>query len=214
MADSYSKVTRPKFEDLTGKIYSRLTVLHLVKTTKHGTQWSCRCICEGIIDVLGHNLKSGNTRSCGCFNKKRIREALRKHGLSGSRVWGAWQNMLRRCYSVKDISYKNYGGRGVTVCARWRTSLQFFVEDMGPPPPDMTLDRIDNNKSYEPGNCRWTTHTRQQRNRRNNTFIIHHGLTLTLAEWGDRTGIKIPTLCMRLMKYKWPVDKALTFPVR
>ncbi len=93
-----------------------------------------------------------------------------KHGMTKTREHESWLSMKQRCYNIKGPDYKNYGGRGIKVCARWRTSFINFYEDMGPKPEDLTLERIDNNGNYEPDNCKWATYTEQARNRRNNVI--------------------------------------------
>jgi hypothetical protein len=121
--------------------------------------------------------------------------------------------MIRRCHDPRHRNYKDYGGRGIAVCNRWRKSFDAFLEDMGRRPPGLCLDRIDNLRGYEPGNVRWVTHKANNRNRRNNRLLTHDGLTLTVIEWSERTGIAEMTLHARLFK-GWDVARALTAPVR
>lgn len=120
--------------------------------------------------------------------------------------------MCQRCFNKNEPKYKYYGGRGITVCDRWRRYPN-FLEDMGEAPPKMTLDRIDNNKGYEPGNCRWATRFEQARNRRTNVFWTHNGITLCLKDWATRLGMPKNTLTQR-RAYGWSVERSLTEPVR
>jgi hypothetical protein len=123
--------------------------------------------------------------------------------------------MLARCYSPSDISYQNYGGRGVTVCERWRDSFDAFLKDVGFRPrtakrghTEFSLDRIDNGRGYEPGNVRWAKWKTQQNNRRSSRQITFNGETKTLAEWAAATGIGRATIAYRL-KHGWPTEQAL-----
>jgi len=119
--------------------------------------------------------------------------------------------MLDRCSKPSQESYRLYGERGVTVCERWRESFENFLGDMGrKPSPSHSIDRIDVEANYEPSNCRWATPKQQGRNKRTNRIINHNGLSLTLVEWAERTGIKATTISMRLDHYGWNVSEALS----
>ncbi len=132
------------------------------------------------------------------------------HGMSGTRVHNTWLRMHDRCKNDRD---GNYGKRGITICTRWNSFVSFF-EDMGDPPTsEHSIDRVDVDGNYEPGNCRWATRIEQARNTRRNTFVEYSGETKTLAEWAEIYGIKQPTLCQRIYTYGWPIAKAITEPV-
>jgi len=137
-----------------------------------------------------------------------------RHGMYGTPEYTAWIDMCYRCSDADgNTDYHLYGGRGIKVCDRWRRSFLDFLADMGPRPPKHTIDRIDNNGNYEPGNCRWATTHQQARNRRDNSRYTYQGRTLCLVEWAESTGIHPQTLARRLWR-GWPFDKAITTPLR
>lgn len=136
------------------------------------------------------------------------------HGLSYRPEYRAWQTMRLRCLDPKHPAFAAYGGRGITICDRWRDSPQNFIDDMGPKPsPKHEIDRVENDRGYEPSNCRWATREVNCRNRRSNRLLTFEGEMLTLVEWCERRGLPRDTVRKRL-DGGWPVEKALSTPVR
>ncbi len=135
------------------------------------------------------------------------------HGMSGTNVYRRWKHMLARCTNPKNKHYKNYGGRGIKVCERWR-KFENFLADMGYPPTwKHSLDRIDNNGNYEPSNCRWATRLEQQNNIRSNKMLEFKGKRMSLSAWSRELNINKATLAGRLNKRKWSIEKAFLTPI-
>lgn len=214
----YPHPNHPKFKDLTSQTFDRLTVIHLCGRTKRGTlKWLCICTCGNHHIVIGGSLTAGRTKSCGCLiqETRRMKGRSTTHGLIHTPEYRSWYHMKTRCYNDNSKSYKNYGGRGITVCERWLSSFENFFTDMGQRPSSIhSIERIDNDGNYSPQNCRWATPTEQARNCRNNRFITYKGKTKCLAEWAKYMGMSVSVLRQRLLKLGWTIERALETPVR
>ena len=147
--------------------YGRLTPILNLGSIKGAITWKCKCVCGTEVRVRASHLVSGEVRSCGCLNRDVARETHTTHNMSYSSEYSAWDSMKQRCLNIRNPRYKSYGGRGIIVCERWLSSFENFYEDMGPCLSGKhSLDRINNEGNYEPGNCRWATVSEQNRNRR------------------------------------------------
>jgi hypothetical protein len=155
---------------LVGQRFGLLFVVERAGSAKNRVLWRCACDC-GATDVLvnGNMLQRGKKKSCGCASGAMVRAAKRTHGQSGAKktsVYRRWLNIKQRCGNPNNPAWPNYGGRGIKICDRWRDSFEAFYADVGDPPNALTLDRIDNDGDYEPGNVRWATWSEQQKNAR------------------------------------------------
>jgi len=155
--------------NLMGQKFNRLTVLRVIDQSdkKRHIIWECSCDCGEIVFVAGTYLRTGQVNSCGCLHKDNI---YKTHGKTNTPAYISWASMITRCTNPNRDGYRHYGGRGISVCERWR-KFENFLFDMGERPSGTSIDRIDVNGNYEPGNCRWATQSVQVANRRNKNEI-------------------------------------------
>lgn len=211
------------YTDLTGQKFGRLTVIGRVEDKlhpggQHSMQWLCQCECGNKASVCGYSLKRGDTQSCGCLQKELLSQRAKKHGKSNDRLFWIWRDMKLRCHVSSNISYENYGGRGIKVCEEWlgeRGSENFIDWALANGyRDDLEIDRKDPNGNYEPLNCRWVTPKEQANNRRNNRFLEYNGKRQTMKQWAEELGLNYSTLKMRINTYHWNIEKALTTPTQ
>ena len=174
------------------KVFGRLTVLEYagkkLLAGRYRNMWKCECSCGNITIVKVDHLTTGRIESCGCLQKEVFHRIT--HHMSDTDEYNIRVLMIDRCYNPKNKGYANYGGRGIIVCERWLESIVNFVEDMGPRlSRELSIDRIDNNGNYEPGNCKWATNEEQNNNQRTNIVITARGKSQTAAQWGRELNI-------------------------
>lgn len=200
-----------RLKDMTNYEFNGCVVLKRAENKGKNVCWLCRCYCGNNFVVRSTDIRTGNTKSCGCLNKKLAGDRARKHGNRNSRLYNIWNNMKMRCINPNSISFKNYGGRGIKVCDNWFNSFENFYKWAMNNGYDntLTLDRIDNDGDYKPSNCKWSDYTHQERNRRNNHILEYNNEKHTIAEWSELTGIPYKTLWKRVKK-GWSVEKSLT----
>ena len=202
--------------DLSGKRFNRLLVVEPTRASNGRFAWKCKCDCGNYIITQGAQLKNGHTKSCGCYKNDVARKRLTKHGLSRTKLRRTLSAMRSRCENPKNISYKNYGGRGISVCTEWTEDFSNFYNwainngyEKG-----LQIDRIDNNGNYEPGNCRWATNKQNQMNKRTTLFYEFNGETKTLKELSEQYCVPYKRLYSRVRDFNWDIEKALTTPIR
>ncbi len=193
--------------DLTGHRYGRWLVesFYSESIPKH-RMWNCICECGTRRVVNAKNLKAGKSKSCGCLKSELIHKRLFKGGeeRTGSSEYKSWCMMIQRCTSTTNQDYKHYGGRGITVFEEWRKSFDKFLEYMGKKPSrEYSIERIDHNGNYEPGNVTWIHKSKQPLNSRRNNMITWNGKTQCLSEWAKETGLDYHTLQSRVHRFGW-----------
>lgn len=184
--------------------FGRWTVVGLTPgTNSRNRKWDCICDCGNAKSVRGSSLTSGISRSCGCLQRELVGDRARKHGGFGTRLYNIWNSMRQRCNNPNHHAYKNYGGRGITICVEWNDYEAFrdwaysvgYKDDA--PRGEYTLDRIDVNGPYAPSNCRFSDMVEQANNRRESIWIEHNGEYHPLTEWAEIIGEKYCVLWAR-----------------
>ncbi len=198
--------------DLNGSRFGKLLVIGISPFRENGAiAWECKCDCGKLITTRGSRLKEGRVKSCGCLVSEKAKESITKykstHGQSRTRTYSSWQNMKNRCRSPNTTDFDDYGGRGIDYCERWGV-FENFYGDMGDRPIGTTLDRVDVNGNYEPGNCRWADNETQSNNKRESVVYDYHGEKLTLQQICKRVGKARSTVAYRLKK-NMSIEEAL-----
>lgn len=199
--------------DMTGKKYGRLTVLKLDhKDKRNECFWLCRCDCGNTTIVSGYKLRTGHTRSCGCYREETRGDHHRSHGMTDTKLYTIWCNMKARCHNPKNDMYYRYGARGIQVCDEWRNSFDTFMEwaNKAGYREGLSIERVDIDKGYNPENCRWITKKEQYLNRSDSHLVTAFGKTQTIKEWADESGIAFDTIERRLNAYGWDAERAVS----
>lgn len=179
--------------DHTGSTFGKWTALS--KGANHGirTTWLCRCECGTEREVMTHHLVRGTSKSCGCA-RYTVVEQRHAHPL-----YRTWCNMVQRCYNPRNSQYRDYGARGISICAEWRSDFMRFVSDMGEKPtPKHTIERKNNDEGYTPDNCEWADRSSQMRNTRRNHLVRFRGRLMPLVEACELSGVNYGTAKWRL----------------
>lgn len=200
-----------KSKDLTAQRFGKLTVIKENGFSKSGEiMWLCRCDCGNEKTINGRDLRRGHVVSCRCGIVSRT------HGMRNTRIYKEWSGLKFRCSPNADANHKKwYFDRGITVCSEWENSFESFMnwalsngyQD------NLSIDRIDNDGNYEPSNCRWVGRKIQANNTTTNNYIEYNGITKTLTEWAEETGIKRQAIARRINDLNWSMERALTTPV-
>lgn len=189
--------------DLTDQTFFKLKVIgrNPVNTKSNHPRWDCVCECGNNVTMASGHLLDGTSKSCGCWTKVVISLANSTHRASSSPAYITWAQVKQRCLNPKHDAYHNYGGRGITVCERWRSSFENFLLDMGPRPSlQHSIDRADNDGNYEPGNCHWATSEEQNNNKRNSVYFVFNNEKLTAKQIAKKTGVNYSSLYWHLSK--------------
>lgn len=206
--------------NIAGKRFGRLVVEKKAFVRRGDSYWDCVCDCGKTKTIKMQHLVSGSTKSCGCYQKERVHEAILKHGESKTRLYKVWAAVKQRCENPNYNGYKNYGGRGIFLCKEWQNYETFrtwalehgYVEQQGK--SRLTIDRIDPNGNYEPNNCRIATYIVQARNKRNNHNVEINGKIKTISEWSLIYNISGSTIRSRISQYGWDDVRAITTPAK
>ena len=204
-------------------IGERFGYLVVLDAFREGRKWKCRCQCDcGTIKVIDKSsLQTGRTKSCGCYNRKRVHETHSKGNYINTRLYHTWENMKARCFNKNNPQYKNYGGRGITVCEEWKNdflSFRMWALQNGWNDThvkfEISLDRIDVNGNYEPSNCRWATPKQQVNNRRRSRRWEYNGEKYTLQEISEKFNINHMALRSRLYEQGLDAKTAIEKPLK
>lgn len=201
---------------MLGNKFNRLTVSSFSHVNKRRNYvFNCTCDCGNSTQVTGAAIRSGSTKSCGCYQKDRAAEYQRTHGLSKTNEYDIYMKILHRCYNNNDKRWNRYGGRGIVVCDEWLGSKGFtnFISSMGNRPSKIhSVGRINNDGPYSPENCRWETQDEQSSNKENSVIYSHNGESRCLSQWAKALGMTSGALKKRVNK--WGIHEAFSRPVQ
>lgn len=197
--------SKPLSEANIGQRFGMLVIqAGLFKRADGRSVFECVCDCGGTKTAKPSDLNRGFVSSCGCAKRQVLldrNQAMATHRKSGTAEYRIWKGIIERCLNASSKYYDRYGGRGITVCDRWRDGFQNFWDDMGARPSQrLTIERKDNDGPYSPENCIWATRKQQANNKRNSHLVTHDGVTRTVAQWAEAIGVKPVTIYGRLRR--------------
>lgn len=197
-----------------GAIFGRLTAIKYIGLDKNNHPiWKFQCSCGVEKSILLYNVIRGLTNSCGCFRRENTTRLKTIHGKRYTPEHGIWCGIKRRCLNERDVQFANYGGRGISMYPDWIVSFESFFQYVGPrPSKNHSIDRIDNNGNYEPGNVRWATPIEQANNTRFNRLITVKGITKTIAQWESEMGCRKEMIRQRINRLGWNPEVAIFTP--
>ena len=204
-------MARGVLTDLTGRRFGHFTAIRRIpvaECSRNFVYWECLCDCGSVTAVRARFLVEGQKKNCGCMYRLKTHGHARK-GARRAKEYCCWVQIKDRCYNPRRAAYAWYGGRGIVMCDAWKDSYETFLRDMGPRPPNHSIDRIDPNGNYEPGNCRWASRLEQANNKRSSVVLEFNGQRLTVNQWARLLHVPSTTIRRRL-QLKWPIERVLT----
>lgn len=209
----------PPAKDMTGLVFHRLTVVGRLGTSGREPLWDVLCECGTRSATTSSRLRGGITKSCGCLKRETAGASKVTHGATrggATKEYATWARIITRCTNPNIRNWNRYGGRGISVCERWRSSFEAFLADMGPSPSRRhSIDRYPNNDgNYEPGNCRWATAEQQARNTSAARILVIDGRALSVVEWAESEGCTVsPSAIYSRLSKDWPPRAAVFAPL-
>lgn len=207
-----SNPNTPKYPRMkAGERHGRLTAIQFLRISRSRSRvWLWLCDCGNEVEILAGSVRKGHTKSCGCLRREVSSTKGKTHGKKWTPEYAIWNMMIQRCTNPNVKGFRHYGGRGIEVCERWLSFANFY-DDMGQRPPKMTIDRIDNDGNYEPGNCRWATRAEQARNMRRNINVTYQGQKMCLM---DAAGLANVDARLAFARHKrgWPDETLFIAP--
>lgn len=199
-------MSRPRISIGYGDRYGKLTVIEEVGMLHNTRRFKCKCDCGNVTICYMHALRGGNTTSCGCNRGKYT------YGLSNTKIYGVWKNMIQRCHNPTDSRYHRYGGRGIQVCLEWKSNVKSFYDwaMSNGYQEGLEIDRENNDGNYTPFNCRWTNRVINNNNCASNLMYTYDGMTMTLSQHCNRLGLAYGTVYKRIVTYGWTIERAFT----
>ena len=201
----------PKFNDKTGMVFGKLTVIEMApeRTKNLKIVWKCQCSCGNICLVCAQDLTRGHTKSCGCASSEGLIERSITHGQSKTQLYKKWKGMKGRCYNPNNKYYSDYGGRGITVCDEWRNDFMSFYSwaQSSGYEGNLTIERLDVDGDYNPTNCTWISMSEQGWNKRNTLLVEFQGTNMALAKAVRLSKTKLPYMKIRY----WIVERGYSF---